>query len=208
MRELLERADAPALIRRFEALREESLRELSHEAVPAAMAPGRGPITETLELFSQISSRLHSLNDRDQRIRHALELLLEECAADSGHLLLFGADGLFTAASVAAHEDAAAILVLATRYLEHEREGTRTEAVTVIDRGASRVTAPALTIEGGAALWPVWLSDHVNGEPARVGLALIGRSDGSPRPARPEFVQAVSRCLVSSGDSRAIQIEH
>ena len=49
--------------------------------------------------YSEVRTRMSTCTERRDRARQALELLIEDSGAPGGHLFLFDAGGLFTAAS-------------------------------------------------------------------------------------------------------------
>jgi len=207
LRGLLEHADAPALIGAYETLREESTRRLALPELPAVASPGDTDTTASSTMFTDVRTRLIAITERDQRARQALELLLEESGAPSGHLFLFDEHGLFPAAAVETSPASEQLLSLAQRYLEAEVGGSATAVVTVADLASSRSTPPTVLHEGTARLAPVLLAGDASGRAVVTGLALLELREATLRTPRVDLVRAISRCLHSTGDSLPMTLD-
>jgi hypothetical protein len=202
--QLLEHADAPALIHAYEALREESSDKLALVDVPAATPISRETATESTEMFTQIRTRMNAFDDRDERAQHALELLMHDSGARSGHLFLFDAGGAFAAASLGRSPPNEALLVSVQQYLEAELHETKTAVVTMADVAGAETAAATVLSAGDVRFAPVLLSDNDGGDSQLAGLALLAMPDKGLQAPRSELVRAISRCLLASGDSVAV----
>jgi len=200
----IENADAPALIRAYESLRAESRDELLVPDLPAAGGYTRTTFTDSV-MYTHVQTSLASFAQQQERVRHALSLLLADCGASAGHLLLFDQRGLFAAAAVNQNHAGEGLLRKAQAYLENQLE-VRTMTVTAdaIDADGSG----ALLRDGDTVLAPVALVDRGVSPPALIGVALVAVEGlRAPRAPRNELVRIVSRCLQEAGDSVGVVLE-
>jgi hypothetical protein len=203
---LLADAEAPALFRAYEALREATARMLGAGATLVTVPPIRDAVTLSNDMATQVQARLTELDSRQQRAQHALQLLLDDARASVGHLVLFDLGGPFVAASIGQELPTSALRVVVERYLEAELRDTQTAVLIPADIGADTADSAALT-ETDAPFAPVLLHDTSGGERVLVGVALLV-CDGKPwRAVRRDLVQAIGRCLLQAGDSLPLTAE-
>jgi tetratricopeptide (TPR) repeat protein len=201
---LIERADAPALINAYEALRAGSRRDLELLELPAGGTVTRTTFSDTM-MFTQIQTRLAQFGVQHERLRQALTLLLEDSGAHSGHLLLFHQRGLFAAADVNEAQPSDDMLRKAQAFLDSQLE-FKTVTVTASEIGAMSQTGVQL-VDGGTAFAPVALVDRGASPPRLVGVALLAHHDLPIKSPRAELVRIVSRCLQEAGDSVSVVLE-
>jgi tetratricopeptide (TPR) repeat protein len=200
LRILLERADAPALVNAYEALREEGSKHLAIPELPAAVTVTRSLGSESTAMFTEVRTRMNAFSARQERAEQALQLLLEDSGAEAGHLFLFDAGGLFAAASIGNDFANERLLSEAQKQVDAELGSGKTEAVTVADL----VRATAI-VRGGqrsdeSDRMPVMLSS-TDESSALVGVALLNLRGRRLRVPRNELVLAIGRCLQEAGDS-------
>jgi tetratricopeptide (TPR) repeat protein len=200
---LLEHAHAPALINAYEMMRAE-ISELALPELGAPRDPARSQHSDFAQLSTvatQVHERMSSLSGRQERARHALQLLLEDAGAQVGHLFVFDAAGLLVlAASSDDGASSAEVLELAQKHVDAELQGSSTDAVTVAaDVVTGTTTASATLTASGAQLSPALL--HIGERAALSAIALIGGRERAPRPPRTELLQVLSRCLLTAGDT-------
>ena len=199
LRAAIELADAPALVRTYESLREESARQEPALDLPAALTASTVAPTETATTFSEVRTRMNTCSEKRDRARQALELLLEDSGAASGHLFLFDANGLFPAASHPVPADERLTRV-AQQYLETQREETKTAVVATAQKGPSRSATPEE--RDASNLVPALLAEVNDGRRVLTGVALLATvRGGTVRMPRAMLVHAISRCLQAAGDS-------
>jgi tetratricopeptide (TPR) repeat protein len=203
MWKLIEHAEAPALINSYDALRAASRRELAITNLPSLQAVSRSTFTDST-LFTQIHTRLAAFDKQQERVRHALTLLLEDSGARAGHLLLFDAHGLFAAAAVNENQASDGLLNKAQAYLDSQFE-VRTLTVTASEIAESNQLARL--VDGSNALAPIALVDRAANPVKLVGVALLAIGDKPLRPPRVELVRIVSRCLQDAGDSLPVVLD-
>jgi hypothetical protein len=196
---LLEHADAPALINAYEALRAGSMQLAMPQLAAPGGAHGQAARDVTEEIASHVRTRLSAHDDRDERALQALELLLEDSGADTGHLFLFDETGLFAAASINGDAHTEELLSLARRHVDGELTRAGTEAVTVA-MPSMHATMPTPLGTAEYPLTPVLLSDESNGV-VLTGIALLAMRGEPAKPPRSQLVRAISRCLQTAGDS-------
>jgi hypothetical protein len=203
LRGAIELADAPAMVKAYESLREESSRRLPSSDLPAALTSSTIAPTDTSTTFSDVRTRMNTCSERRDRARQALDLLLEDSGAPGGHLFMFDAGGLFPAASHPgfANEN---LLRVAQQYLETQREETKTAVVTTAQVGPSYRVAVARNED---QLVPVLVSETQDGRRVLTGVALLAARDGTVRMPREALVHAISRCLLTAGDSLPFAID-
>jgi hypothetical protein len=203
---ILEHADAPALVNAYEALREESTKELALPALPGVMPDTHTSPTESSTMFTEIRTRLGAFNERHERAQHALELLLESSGAHSGGLFLLDAGGLFAAASIGREVAEEELLAIAQKHVDAELGAARADAVTVADLAISATTT-ATSVEEDARAVPILLTDGDERNPMLLGVALVATRQARVRSPRSELVQAISRCLKDAGDSLPMPLD-
>ena len=203
LRAAIELADAPALVAAYESLREESSRRLPASDVPAALTSSTIAPTDTSTTYSEVRTRMSTCTERRDRARQALELLIEDSGAPGGHLFLFDAGGLFTAASHPGFANEQ-VLRVAQQYLETQREETKTAVVTTAQVGPHYRMAVARNEE---QLVPALIGETNDGRRVLTGVALLATRDGTVRMPREALVHAISRCLLSAGDSMPFAID-
>ena len=204
--ELLEHADAPALFQAYGALREAANDEIGGFDVPAP-SPVTRALTDMIDTFTQIRTRLTALDDRGERARHALRLLLEDSGAAAGHLFLFGAEGPFAAASSDPNGPGEPLITAVRQYLDAELRDTKTAVVTSADIGDPQVAAAGTLADGERRLVPVLLCDGGDEGNALAGIALLVAAETQLRAPRAELARAIARCLITTGDSIALSAE-
>ncbi|HET6331965.1 MAG TPA: protein kinase [Polyangiales bacterium] len=200
---LIENADAPALINAYESLRATS----QGHATPSLPVNGtltRSTFDESI-MYTHVQTRLAQFDKQQERMRHALSLLLEDSGASSGHLLLLDQQGLFAAAAVNENQADDALLTKAQAFLDTQLE-VKTVTLTASEVANDQLSGAQL-ISGNTALAPVLLIDRVASPPRLVGVALLGRSEAAYRAPRGELVRIVSRCLQEAGDSLVLVLE-
>jgi hypothetical protein len=204
---LLEQAEAPALWNAYEALRGEGRAQLMAADPPAGSA-GAGLPAMVTEIFTQLQTRFSALSERGERAQHALELLLEDCETDAGHLLLLDASGLFAAATRGSDGASEKLLADARRLLVLDADDVATVVVNVPpgEAGVSESTTRWLS-DGEDSFAPLLLVDRADGHAQLSGVALLAVRAATPKAARPELVQAISRCLRDAGDSLAVAVD-
>jgi tetratricopeptide (TPR) repeat protein len=202
LRGLIELADAPALVHAYEAVREQSSRQLAGSDLPAPLTSSTIVVSQTSTTFSDVRTRLATCNERRERWRQALELVLEDSGAAGGHLFLFDANGLFPAASFPGSADQGTLL-MAQHFLETQRDETKTAAVDTAELAPRRGTA---TEEEGKIV-PALLAETVEGRRILTGVALLSTRAGNVRMPRAALMQAISRCLQTAGDSVPLAID-
>jgi hypothetical protein len=203
---MLEHADAPSLVHRYEALRGESPLDLALPSLRPEAPASRTVIGESTAIFTEVQTRLNTHNERDARARQALELLLEDSGATSGHLFLFDAGGLFPAVSHRQGHASETLLALAQQYVQADIGESMTAAVTVADLASAGTTVPTVLVDGDSRLAPILLCDYASGQAMLSGLALLTIGT-SLRMPRTELIRAISRCLQAAGDSLAVAME-
>jgi hypothetical protein len=202
LRTLLQLADAQALINRYESLRDACRARFAVDDLPAAVVGDRAAtLSQTATALSQVRAYLSVLERSEDRARRALELLLEDSGAASGHLLLFDQSDVFVAASIQAATPGADLLAAVRRYLEAELYETRTAVATIADLAGADVSMRELLEDGGSRFRPVLLSERSGGSSVLVGLALVAGA-GARLPSK-ELARAIGRCLLDAGDSVA-----
>jgi tetratricopeptide (TPR) repeat protein len=202
----IDHAEAPALINAYEALREESRKQLALPELPAAAVITSASPTESTAMFTEVRTRLNAFNERQARAQQALELLLESSGARAGHLFLFDAGGLFSAASVGRQLGEEEMLLLAQKHVDAELGSTKTESVTVADLALSGATVSSEMSESESPVVPMLLLDGSETSPMLVGLALVARGEVRVRAPRSDLMRAISRCLQEAGDSVAVPL--
>jgi tetratricopeptide (TPR) repeat protein len=206
MHALIEHADAPALIQAYETLRAESS-QLALPQLEQSIALPRPGITDSSQIWTTVSMRLNAHEQRADRARQAVSMLIEDCGARVGHLFLLDAGGLFVAAS---SDEAIGVRLLpvAQKHLELELSRSSSDALTVALPSFSPLTRAALS-EFDAALTPVLLSnDDGTGRSVVTGVALLGFDSSNERVPRADLIEAISRALELSRDSFALPLEH
>jgi tetratricopeptide (TPR) repeat protein len=203
---MLEHADAPALVHRYEALRGESPPDLTLPSLRPGAPSSRTVFNESTALFTEVQTRMNTCNERDARAQQALDLLLEDSGASSGHLFLFDAGGLFPAVSHGQGHASETLLALAQEYLQADIGDSKTAAVTVADLASAGTTVPTVLVDGDSRLAPILLCDYASGRPMLSGLALLTVGT-SLRMPRTDLIRAISRCLHAAGDSLAVAME-
>ncbi len=198
MRALIASADAPALVNAYESLRERGGRQLELNGLPSPVTLVTANMTDVSSVYSEVRARLSACGLPKQRAQQALELLLEDSRARSGHLFLFGQDGLFPAASAHGVADDA-LLSQAKQYVESQRVQTKTAALTS-SPGTTEVGGSHFTL-GATKLVPVLLTDVTDGRSVMLGVGLLAMHEATLRMPRSLLLQALARCLASSGDS-------
>jgi hypothetical protein len=201
LRELLKQADAPAMVSAYEALREESQRQLAISAPPATGLERSSTVTEFSAMLTEIRTRLGAFSERRERALHALSLLLEDCGATSGHLLVFEEGRLTAAASIGAEPASEALLLAVERYLEAEMDATSTAVITEADLTVADATGAVRVDCDGSSFTPVLLSDFSDGRSVLAGVVLVALEGNAARVPRSELAWVIGRCLLSSGDS-------
>jgi len=204
LHDLLEHADAPALIGAYEALRAESNR-IEMPELFAAASDGAEAKDATDELTTQVRTRLSAFGERHERALQVLQLLLEDTGATIGHLFLFDSHGLFAAASVASVHAGPQLLALAQQYVDRELTCAGADAVTVADTSV-QTTLPTELSSAQAHLTPVLLAEGSD-RMMLVGIALLGAGPLTPKPPRAQLLRAISRCLQTAGDSVALIVD-
>ena len=183
------------------------MRRLALPELPAVTIGGETQTTESSTMFTEVRTRLTAITERDKRAKQALELLLEESGAASGHLFLFDELGLFSAAAIETAPANENLLLLAQQYLEAELGSSQTVAETVADLDSTGTTLPTVLSEGASRLSPVLLAGHAAGRAIVAGLALLELREQPLRTPRAELVRAISRCLHATGDSLPMAID-
>jgi tetratricopeptide (TPR) repeat protein len=203
---LIEHADAPALWNAYEALRGESGGQLGVADLPPVGGDTSTPLSTAT--YTQVRTRFGALNERRERTRHALSLLLEECQAASGHLLLLDAGRLFAAASIGLAAASDQLVAEAQRLLTLEASPTETMALTTTasDAVAHSPSAHWLS-DGESSFAPVLLVDGAEGHALLSGVVLLTVRGEVQKQPRSELVHAISRCLRAAGDCVAVAVE-
>jgi hypothetical protein len=150
-------------------------------------------------MYTEVQTRLTGFDKGEERTKQALELLLEDSGAKSGHLFLFDSAGLFAAASVKRVRANETLVMQVQQYLET----TLGEVKTITATGAETATGQPLLAalsEGKQGFAPVLLWDSTD-TTMLLGVALIALQDGPLRPPRRELVRIIGRCLKVAGDS-------
>ena len=150
--------------------------------------------------FSEIQTRFLGLSQRSDRSRHALELLLEDCGAAAGHLLLFDEGGLFVAASAGGAAGPERLIASVQRLIDVDFE---TRGATVVVAPDANPTGALLISDGKTRFVPLLLTDRADGSVLLTGVALIAATDAPLRHPRSELTEAISRCLRITSDSLA-----
>jgi hypothetical protein len=199
---LLQRSRAPAFISALAAL------QADHRLVPpmAAADPGQLQTSHAQQtaLYTELHTQLSSFQEPAQRTQHALQLLMSDSGADAGELLLFGEDGIFSAAAVNQNTASPDLLARAEAYV-FERVHEQLDTATASGRTATAVLAVDLG-DGSTRFSPILLWDVADGESPVAGVALLATSTAPLRAPRSELVRIVSRCLLGAGDTRGLQV--
>jgi hypothetical protein len=198
---LLQRADAPALVRSYEALREATNRTLQDAANASTFPETRDTLTSANETLAQVQASLTALDSRQERALHALQLLLEHTGTQAGYLFLFDEGGPFVAATLGRKAANEALLASVQDYLQAELCETKTAVVTSADVTTDTAARSGLLSDGDGSLVPLLLSDATAGRSQLAGLALFLLGDRPVRLPHGELVRAVARCLFASGDT-------
>ena len=202
---LLARAHAPALVNAYEALREASSKHIAGADSLPAVAVTRTAHTQASTSFSEVRTRLTAFGGRADRMRQVLELLLEDSGAKAGHLFLFRADGLHACASSQTRDSEhapATLLALAQCHVEAEIIEAKTVAVTIANLPVDALDSALPTLLArGASLMPVLLIDRSEARPMLAGIAMLDAREANLRPPRTDLVEAISRCLLLTGDA-------
>ena len=202
LRALIEHANAPGLINAYEMMRAE-ISELPLPELGAPRDPARVTHSgaELSTVATQVLERMNALSGRQERARHALELLLEDAGAEIGHLFVFDATGLLLLA--ASSEDGPSspeLLGLARKHVDAEVQNSSLDAVTeAVDVITGSTSAAVTLIASGLQLSPVLL--RIGERVALCGVALVGGRERAPRSPRDQLLQALSRCMLTAGDT-------
>ena len=203
---LLDNADAPALWNAYEALLAESqgAAPAADGDRPSAKTAIRPPPEDSLAIstltFSEIQTRFLGLSHRSERGRQALELLLEDCRAAAGHLMLFDEGGLFLAASVGVVAGPERLIAGVQRLISVDLE---TRGATVVVPADASPTSVLLVSDGQTQFVPILLTDRADGGVLLTGVALVAANDAPLQHPRSELTEAISRCLRITSDSLA-----
>ena len=181
----------------YEALRAELAQAERLEAQSNSIAPTRMTTQGgTVDLPTQVYSRLQALSGRQERARQALALLLDESGAQAGHLFLFDDGGLYAAASLGEADGGAELLATARRHIDAEFVKSMTDDATVVlSKGGSKPPPTTQTQE----LAPVLLPDDDESGYALAGIALYSTA-GATRTPRADLTRAIGRSLRLAGD--------
>ena len=202
---LIERADAPALWNAYEALHGESRAQLGGADLPPVVAEAAQ--VSSSDAYSQVWTRFSALSERRERAEHALALLLEECKADAGHLLLLDANGLFAASETGVSRASPQLIADAYRLLALDAPAETMMLSEAIEVEQLSAQSARWLHDGGESFAPVLLVDAADGQAVLSGVALLRvRSPVQTQP-RNELVQAISRCLRAAGDSAAVTLD-
>jgi tetratricopeptide (TPR) repeat protein len=207
MKEMLEHADAPALVHKYEALRDGNPLELTFPSLAPEATSAHTAINQSTAIFTEVQTRMNSCSARDTRARQALALLLEASGAAGGHLFLFDAGGLFPAASHEQSQPSEKLLALAQEYVAADICESKTVTVNAADLTAHGTTMPTMFTERGSRLVPVLLCDYDGERGVLSGLALLSVGGKALQMPRNELTRAISRCLQAAGDSLAVAME-
>jgi len=198
---LLKSADAPALIRSCEALRDAAHRTLENAAIGASIPQTGEALTTSNETFTQVQASLTALDSREQRAQLALQLLLEAGGTPAGYLFLFDDGGPFVAAAIGRCDANETLLASVENYLQAELLETKTALVTSADVTTDAAARIGLLSDGDGQLVPVLLSDASSGQNQLAGLALLLLGEHPVREPERDLAHAVARCLLTNGDS-------
>jgi hypothetical protein len=187
-------AEAPALVAAYEALREEGSSKLSLSELSPLVAASRTTV-DSSTIMGDVITRLSAVGGQAKRARQALEILLQDSGARSGHLFLCGPAGLFQAAAIEEDDSEQALLPIARRYLDSELGETKTETISAAELTSAGTSLPTLLTESGLLYLPVLLADRRDLQATLVGVALIAMAELAPRTPRVDLVRAVSRGL-------------
>jgi tetratricopeptide (TPR) repeat protein len=228
---LIEHAEAPALFGAYERVRTElgprehegEVPQLGRELRAPSPAVGEAPLeaepqldelapgSTRATLISRRSRRPAALLDAAAtpaaRAQAALALLLEESAADAGHLLLFGVGGVSVAASIGVERASERLLVWAQQYVDQELGGARRATSTTPSLVVPSTPPPLLLTPSHEGIEPCLLSDQADGSVLFVGLALLVAPRSSSALGRGQLVQTVSRALLEAGDCVPLALE-
>jgi hypothetical protein len=200
--QVIEHADAPALINGYETLREESAKQLASSELPAlSRMVANATTTESSTMYTEVHTRLTSVHKSEERAAQSLQLLLEDSGAQAGHLLLLDANGLFYAASVNHAHAGTELIHQAQQYLDSMLADAKTITQTDGDEGLSAVLSSA-----DAGFAAILLANRTEVRPVLVGMALLAVQDTRIRAPRTELVRVISQCLLATGNSVAIPL--
>jgi hypothetical protein len=195
---LIEHADAPSLFQSYEALREASTGDQEPSRGQRPMLVDHDAMDEATQVLTQVRTRLTGLNDRSERARHALRLLVDDCGARAGHLFLFDASGVFAAASVDLPAPSGPLGAAVQSYLHAELSEEQTAFTDAELPEPNAVHGAGLT-DAGQRLIPVLLCDGPEG--ATAGIVLLPASDAPTRFPRAELAAVIAGCLLAAGDT-------
>jgi len=200
MWKLLEHADAPALIRAYQALREENSRVVRGSDAASVSHISIKEVSAYASMLSTLQTRFDVMDSAQQRAEHALELLISDSGSHGGYLFLLNREGLFVAAKQAVANDNA-VLSVATQYLHTQLDEVQT--VTATDTSTELLGTQLTGLPNSSpGLVPVPLTEHSDQGELLLGLALLAAGTSSRAP-RATLVRALSRCLHVAGDSLA-----
>ncbi|MDD9969024.1 MAG: protein kinase [Myxococcales bacterium] len=199
LRDLLEHADAPALVAAYEALRQQTSSDLDALHQRSISTDEVGAMTS---VFTEVSSQINASSASEVRCRRALELVLEDMGLREGHLFLVGDEGAYSAASIGARPDD--MLELAERALSNDLLETKTEEglrVKISDRPSNSNDPSTQT---SIAVAPIMLAQRSDDLPRPVGVILHKLEPQLPKAPNDDLLHAIAQCLVTAGDTRKL----
>lgn len=202
---IIETAEAPALVHAYETLRAESRQQLPIAKLSSQLGSTHTSFTESVSLSSSIQDRLTTVEHREGRFQHALELLLQDCGVPSGHFFVCRGEELSHASTLHREPPSTELLKHVDGYVRDALEDVRTQTFTGTDDAAPQALLPELFDEG-QGFAPILIWSRADDQLLLVGILLLEAGEAGIRAPRAPLVRIIAQFLISTGDCTGLTV--
>jgi hypothetical protein len=202
---IIETAEAPALVHAYESLRAESRQQLPVAKLTSQIGTTHTSFADSLSISSSIHERLTTVEHREGRFEHALELILQDCGAGSGHFFVCRGEELSHASTLRCAVPTPELLRHVESYVRDALDDVRTQTFTGTDDIAEK-TLRAELFDGQQGFAPVLIWSRADDQLLLVGVLLLEAGESGTRAPRAPLVRIVGQFLISTGDCTGLTV--